>query len=131
MGRPDLDRGAAAVEFALVLPVLLLLLFGIAEFGRLYNIQTSITAAARQGARVMALNSGATPNADATASLISAAKPYTVTASQVTITPATCPSDNTTNTTVTVTVTHPVTLLTGWFGTSITLTGKGVMRCNG
>jgi len=63
--------------------------------------------------------------------LISAAKPYTVTASQVTITPATCPSNNTANTTVKVKVTYPVTLLTGWFGKSITLTGTGVMRCNG
>lgn len=131
MGRRNVDRGAAAVEFALVLPILLLLVFGIIEFGRLYNIQTSITAAARQGARVMALNHGATPNSDATASLISAAKPYTVTASQVTITPATCPSNNTTNAIVKVTVDYPVNLLTGWFGASITLHGKGVMRCNG
>ena len=49
------DRGAAAVEFALVMPLLLILVLGIAEFGRAYNIQTTLSAAAREGVRVMAL----------------------------------------------------------------------------
>jgi len=46
------DRGAAAVEFALVLPVLVLLLFGIIEFGLVFDAQLTITHAAREGARV-------------------------------------------------------------------------------
>ena len=49
------DRGAAMVEFAIVLPVLLLILMGIIEFGRAYNAQVSIQAAAREGARELAL----------------------------------------------------------------------------
>lgn len=49
------DRGAAAVEFALVAPILILLVVGIAEFGRAYNVQNSLSAAAREGVRVMAL----------------------------------------------------------------------------
>ena len=49
------DRGAAMVEFAIVLPVLLLILLGIIEFGRAYNAQVSIQAAAREGARELAL----------------------------------------------------------------------------
>jgi Flp pilus assembly protein TadG len=49
------DRGAAMVEFALILPVLLMLVMGIIEFGRAYNIQVSIQAAAREGARDLAL----------------------------------------------------------------------------
>ena len=40
------------VEFALVLPVLVLLLFGIIEFTRAYNAKTTMTHAAREGARV-------------------------------------------------------------------------------
>lgn len=57
-GRRD-ERGAAAVEFAIVLPVLLLLVFGIIEFGLLFNRFITITHAAREGVRVTALTGGA------------------------------------------------------------------------
>ena len=43
------------VEFAIVLPVLVLLLFGIIEFTRAYNAKTTMTHAAREGARTLAL----------------------------------------------------------------------------
>lgn len=49
------DRGAAAVEFALLLPLLLLIVFGIIDFGRALNAQITLTQAAREGARVAAL----------------------------------------------------------------------------
>lgn len=49
------QRGAAMVEFAIVLPVLVMLAFGIVEFGRGYNTRITLTAAAREGARVLAL----------------------------------------------------------------------------
>jgi TadE-like protein len=49
------DRGAAAVEFALVLPVLLIIIFGIIDFGRMLNAKITATEAAREGARAMAL----------------------------------------------------------------------------
>jgi len=45
------ERGAAAVEFALVLPVLVLLLFGVIEFGLLMFNKAVLTNAAREGAR--------------------------------------------------------------------------------
>jgi Flp pilus assembly protein TadG len=57
------DRGAVAVEFALVLPVLLLALVGIVEFGRVFNAQIVLTNAAREGARTMAIT-GNTSNAE-------------------------------------------------------------------
>ena len=60
------DRGAAMVEFAIVLPVLLLILMGIIEFGRAYNAQVSIQAAAREGARELALRHTSTDVVDAT-----------------------------------------------------------------
>jgi Flp pilus assembly protein TadG len=50
------ERGAAAVEFALLLPMLLLLVFGIIDFGRALNAQVTLTQAAREGARLAALN---------------------------------------------------------------------------
>lgn len=45
------QRGAAAIEFAIVLPVLVLLLFGTIEFGLLLYNQQVITNAGREGAR--------------------------------------------------------------------------------
>ncbi len=52
------ERGAAAVEFALVLPVVLMMLFGIIEFGRAWNVRQTLTDAAREGARVAAVGNG-------------------------------------------------------------------------
>ena len=46
------DRGAVAVEFALLLPLLLLIVFGIIDFGRALNAQITLTQAAREGVRV-------------------------------------------------------------------------------
>ncbi len=50
------EAGAAAVEFALVLPVLVLILGGIVEFGRAWNVRQVLTDAAREGARVAVVN---------------------------------------------------------------------------
>ncbi len=53
MGRRPRDdrRGQALVEFAILLPLLLLLLIGIVEFGLLLYNQQVITNASREGAR--------------------------------------------------------------------------------
>jgi hypothetical protein len=53
------DRGAAAVEFALVLPVLLIIVFGIIDFGRMLNAKITLTEAAREGARAAAVGTAA------------------------------------------------------------------------
>jgi Flp pilus assembly protein TadG len=44
-------RGQSVVEFALVLPLLLLIVFGVTEFGRAWMTLNVLTAAAREGAR--------------------------------------------------------------------------------
>lgn len=49
------SRGAVLVEFALVLPVLLLLLLGIIEFGMLMMHQLTLMQAAREGVRLAAV----------------------------------------------------------------------------
>ena len=46
------ESGASAVEFAIVLSVLLLFVFGIIQFGIAYNRDQGLKAAAREGARV-------------------------------------------------------------------------------
>jgi Flp pilus assembly pilin Flp len=51
MGQRDQD-GAAAVEFALLLPLLVLLLFGLIQFGLAFNTKIQATNAAREGARM-------------------------------------------------------------------------------
>lgn len=45
------QRGAAAVEFAAVAPIFVLLLFGMLEFGRMVMVQQILTNATREGAR--------------------------------------------------------------------------------
>jgi Flp pilus assembly protein TadG len=53
--RRPLERGAAAVEMAIILPVLLLILVGILEFGREYSKYQILQGAAREGARLAAV----------------------------------------------------------------------------
>ena len=48
-------RGAVAVEFALVLPMLMLLVFGIIDFGRAYYTLNQIISSVREGARFAAV----------------------------------------------------------------------------
>ncbi len=45
------DSGAAAVELAIILPLLILIIAGIIDFGRAYFTQVTLTNAAREGAR--------------------------------------------------------------------------------
>lgn len=45
------QKGVAAVEFAIILPVLVMLLFGIIEFGIILYDKAMITNASREGAR--------------------------------------------------------------------------------
>ena len=49
------ERGAELIEFALTLPLLLLLVLGIIEFGFLFQEYEVVTNAAREGARIGAL----------------------------------------------------------------------------
>ncbi len=51
------DRGAAAVEFALVFPLVIMLLLCVIEFSRLWNIQATISDSARIAARSAAVYS--------------------------------------------------------------------------
>lgn len=50
------ERGAAIVEFALVLPLLLVLVIGLIEFGWIFNGWIILTGAAREGARAAITN---------------------------------------------------------------------------
>jgi Flp pilus assembly protein TadG len=49
------QRGAALIEFALVLPMLIVLTFLVVDFGRAFMVKNMLTQAAREGARQMAV----------------------------------------------------------------------------
>jgi Flp pilus assembly protein TadG len=57
------DTGAALVEFALILPVFVLLLFGALDLGKAYNYWIDETQLAHEGARYAAVNKNPDPNA--------------------------------------------------------------------
>ena len=50
-------RGQALIEFALVLPILLLLILGAMDIGRLFTTKIVLTNAAREGANYLSRNS--------------------------------------------------------------------------
>jgi Flp pilus assembly protein TadG len=123
------ERGAAAVEFALVLPILLVLIFGIVEFGRAFQVRATLEAAAREGARVMAVQNDPAAARTAVQSASTSLNP-SVTADQIAITPDSCDTATAgTNAVVTISYTEP--FLTGFFGDGIDLSVNGVMRCHG
>jgi hypothetical protein len=70
MGRktwPVSEDGASLVEFALVAPVLLLLLVGILDLGRAVNAYVTVSNAAREGTHYAILHPTAAPSAIASA----------------------------------------------------------------
>jgi Flp pilus assembly protein TadG len=71
--RKNNERGQAVVEFAVILPVLLLILFSILQFGIVFNNYIQVTAAAREGARKAAVSRGL-GTSGATNAAIAAAK---------------------------------------------------------
>jgi Flp pilus assembly protein TadG len=83
------DRGQAIVEFALVLPVLLLIVLGVVQFGRLYSNNETIANATRAGARVAAVSRTASDPVGATIQAVKDSAPN-LNSSQVdvTVTPA-------------------------------------------
>jgi len=55
-GKLKREDGQSAVEFALVFPILILLVLGMIEFGWILNAKITLTSAAREGARITAVN---------------------------------------------------------------------------
>ena len=118
------DHGAVAVEFALVAPILLALVAGIVEFSHAYNLQISVTQAAREAAREMAIED----DQGAAALAATAGAPGLNAADfEYAFSPGTCTAGEN----IAVTITYPAPTLTGVFGSTVTVTGTGAMRCEG
>lgn len=54
-------RGQALVEFALIVPLLMLLLLGIADMARAWNVYEVLTDAGREATRLAVVDNGSTP----------------------------------------------------------------------
>jgi Flp pilus assembly protein TadG len=126
------DRGATAVEFALLLPVLLLLLFGIIDFGRALNAQVTLTQAAREGARLAAL--GQSNVVSRTQAAATGLSPVTVTVTTSCPVNAGSGVDAVVKTTYSFAFVTPVGAFAAMFGSasfgsSLTLTAQGEMPC--
>lgn len=103
----DRQSGQALVELALVLPILLLVLMAIVDFGRVFHGHLAVTAAARQAGREASL--GRT-DAEITSRARSAAAPLAASDLVVQVTPAF--SLRLAGTAIEVTVTYPMDILT-------------------
>jgi Flp pilus assembly protein TadG len=131
------ERGAAAVELALLTPVLLLFVLGIIDFGRLWYTQISLSQAAREGARLEATGSTQVYLSTVSAATGINASDMTVYVNNTTVTstsPAVaCQTDPTKPTDATVRVTYRFTFILGSLAGlgPKTLAGKGVMPCGG
>lgn len=113
------EEGAAAAEFAIVLPLLIIMVFGIVEFGQAYFRMQGVQAAAREGARSGAVEPGS-ECAQANATMVGL-NPETFTCTVV----AACPGDR-----AIVEVTATETIEIPIVGTRTTnLSARGEFRC--
>ena len=70
------EEGVAAVEFAIILPVLALILFGVLEFGRVWSQYQVFQGAAREGARCAAVKATDFSDCEIQPAIDNAAAPY-------------------------------------------------------
>ena len=113
------------VELALILPILVLLLVGIIEFGMAYNRQISIQGAAREGARALALGQS---SANVSAAVNGAAGGVPITSITQTGCPANATSTSTAYATVRVESSYTFSIPFVDLG-SVTLSATARMRC--
>ncbi|MFM6973925.1 MAG: TadE/TadG family type IV pilus assembly protein [Agromyces sp.] len=136
------DRGASAVEFAVIAPVLILLVLGIIEASLMFNAQITLTNAAREGARYSAVHATETvaniqTRTVAAATMALVTSPVTTANVSVTFTDAadaastatSCPGGGY----VTVRVDYQYKFLLTRFvgGATVPLAGKAKMQCGG
>ncbi len=117
------ERGAALVEAAIVLPLLALLVFGLAEFARAFNTQVTLTHAAREGVREYAVSRDFGQGKAAAQNSASGLDP-----GQMTITGTACDPGLPTE----MRVSYPFEYDIPFFGSATrTMHATGVMRCGG
>lgn len=130
------EKGQSAVEFALVLPILIILLCGIIDFGWLFSCKISATNAAREAARYTAIHyyDSSTDDdfADAKSIVLEEAPQLSASSTNVTLTSLDLDSDGVQES-VQIKVESPVQLLTGFTSTiigenTITISVTSIMK---
>ena len=125
------ESGVALIEFAFVLPILLVLAMGMLDFGRAFHMKSMLDQAAREGARVAVVTS---PDADIVESRVDAV----LASGGITPTSVTIDGPDAAQM-VTVTVNATFTFITpgvfaligGDYGNTIPMSGQTVMRFEG
>ncbi|HET9252934.1 MAG TPA: TadE/TadG family type IV pilus assembly protein [Candidatus Eisenbacteria bacterium] len=128
---PHPESGVALIEFAFVLPILLVLAMGMLDFGRAFHTKSLLDQAAREGARVAVVT---TPDLDIVQNRVSAV----LASGGITPTSVTVDGPDAANM-VTVTVNATFTFITpgvfalvgGSYGNTIPMAGQTVMRFEG
>jgi Flp pilus assembly protein TadG len=104
------EQGQTMTEFALVLPILALILFAVIQFGIVFNNYVQLTDATRAGARKAAVSRQvADPVGTAQAAVRASAKDLKQTDLNITVTPA--PWQPTADVSVTATYPYSISLL--------------------
>ena len=117
------ERGAALIESAIMLPLVLILIFGLIAFARGYNAKVTATHAAREGVRVLAVTQD---NSAGEAAAVAAAT--SLNPALLTVTSTACNPGDPTTLTVDYTFTYDIPVLGG---RTVNISETGVMRCSG
>ena len=108
------ERGAAIVEFAVVLPLLLTVLFGIIEYGWVFMVRQTLQTAAREGCRLAVLQTTDEPYTEVIERVNQVMGPSGLSTYDISMTHA---SGSSALETVTITIPYAdVSLMGGFFG---------------
>ena len=127
------ENGVAAVEFALVVPILMAIVIGIIEFGIAYNYRTQLNNAAMTGARHYAIHHNSAQAQNTVRSMVDlpAGTPVSIQVrNPANAVVGSCPAvEAISKNTVTVTITASKRTVTNFFGTSFNIGAKATAVC--
>ncbi|NQV05335.1 pilus assembly protein [bacterium] len=117
------EEGAALVEFALILPIFIIVVFGIIGFGRAYQTKIAVTHAAREGVRELAVSRDT-----GLAATVAVGAADTLDPGSVAVSTSSCEPGSPAS----VTVSYPMTVSIPLLGShTLMVESTAVMRCGG
>lgn len=122
------ERGAGLAEFALVLPILVMILFGMIEFGLAHSRSQAIEASAREGGRLASLSSSSAADVSDRVDATLGGTTFDAPPSVVVSPTSGCAGREGQSVTVTVSAPHRITI-PFVLDRELILTGRSVFRC--